>query len=54
MCQSLFAKTTQLAITDSASPYVLAWWLSNTMPSFFSRLEEAIAHYGRLVIFNTD
>jgi len=45
-----------VAIMDWASRMVLAWRLSNTLDSAFcvDALEEAIAKYGRPVIFNTD
>jgi putative transposase len=45
-----------VAIMDWASRAVLAWRLSNTMDSSFcvAALEEALARFGRPVIFNTD
>jgi putative transposase len=45
-----------VAIMDWASRKVLAWRLSNTMDTEFcvAALEEALARYGRPVIFNTD
>ena len=45
-----------VAIMDWASRKVLAWRLSNTMEADFcvAALDEAIAHYGRPDIFNTD
>jgi putative transposase len=45
-----------VAIMDWASRAVLAWRLSNTMDVSFcvGALEEALAHYGRPEIFNTD
>ncbi len=45
-----------VAVIDWASRAVLAWRLSNTMEVSFcvSALEEALAHFGRPEIFNTD
>lgn len=45
-----------VAIMDWASRKVLAWRLSNTLEADFcvEALEEAMARYGRPVIFNTD
>jgi transposase InsO family protein len=45
-----------VAIMDWASRKVLAWRLSNTMDADFcvAALEDALARYGRPVIFNTD
>jgi len=45
-----------VAIMDWASRAVLAWRLSNTMDTSFcvSALQEALAHFGRPDIFNTD
>src|SRR5690349_658589 len=45
-----------VAIMDWASRAVLAWRLSNTMDSAFAvaALEEALSHFGRPEIFNTD
>ena len=43
-------------VMDGASRAVLAWRLSNTLGADFcvAALEEALAHYGRPEIFNTD
>jgi putative transposase len=45
-----------VAILDWASRKVLAWRLSNCLDSNFcvEALQEALAHYGRPEIFNTD
>jgi putative transposase len=45
-----------VAVMDWASRAVLAWRLSNTLDVSFcvSALEEALARFGRLEIFNTD
>jgi putative transposase len=45
-----------VVIMDWASRAVLAWRLSNTLGADFcvAALEEALAHYGRPEIFNTD
>jgi putative transposase len=45
-----------VAVIDWASRAVLAWRLSNTMGVSFclSALEEALAHFGKPEIFNTD
>ncbi len=45
-----------VAIMDWASRHVLARWLSNTLDAGFctDTLEEALARYGTLEIFNTD
>ena len=45
-----------VAIMDWVSRAVLAWRLSNTLDADFcvEALEEALSHYGRPEIFNTD
>ena len=45
-----------VAVMDWATRKVLSWRLSNTMDVEFciAALEEALAHYGRPEIFNTD
>ena len=45
-----------VAVMDGASRKVLAWRLSNTMDATFcvEALREALAHFGRPEIFNTD
>ena len=45
-----------VVVMDGASRAVLAWRLSNTLGADFcvAALEEALAHYGRPEIFNTD
>src|SRR5437764_15350890 len=45
-----------VAVMDWVSRAVLAWRLSNTLGADFcvAALEEALAHYGRPEIFNTD
>src|SRR5437868_14139058 len=45
-----------VVVMDWASRAVLGWRLSNTLGAEFcvEALEEALAHYGRLEIFNTD
>ena len=45
-----------VAIMDWATRKVLAWRLSNTMDAGFcvAALQEAMAHFGRAAIFNTD
>ena len=51
-----FGTTTLVAIMDWATRHVLAWKLSNTLDARFcvEALNEAMIHYGRPEIFNTD